>query len=258
MDTGCSLYEGWVRHRRWKPVENTFRYPLYLSYLNMEEVEKEKATPSHSRRMRRWMRGYRREDHFGDPEILVSDCVRALVSEKLGFRPEGAICLLTHLRQAGYVMNPVSFFYCWNTEANCLDAIVAEVHNTPWGETCCYVLDTRNQYNLSRHTFAKTFHVSPFMGMKQEYRWSFSSPAERLVVQMENIEAGERIFDATLSLRKQPATPIRLLFTPWRYLFMTYRVIVLIYWQAFRLWLKHCPYHPHPRKQALQEKRNEP
>ena len=30
---------------------------------------------------------------------------------------------------------------------------------------------------------------------------------------------------------------------PW----MTGRVIQAIYWQAFRLWWKKCPFYPHPK-----------
>jgi hypothetical protein len=31
-----------------------------------------------------------------------------------------------------------------------------------------------------------------------------------------------------------------------RHPFMTGKVIAAIYWQALKLWLKRCPYYPHP------------
>jgi DUF1365 family protein len=256
MYTEYALYEGWVWHRRKSPVVHTFRYPLYLSYLNLADVEQEQHGASRSRLVRRWLRGYHRADHFGDSALPVSECVRALVQQELGFVIEGEVCLLTHLRHVGYVMNPVSFFYCWNASGEKVDAIVAEVHNTPWGETHCYTLDIRNQQETSLHTFEKAFHVSPFMGMGQEYHWRFTCPAEQLVVHMESYEDGERIFDATLSLKKRSLKTSSLCFLSLRYALMTYRVIGLIYWQAFHLWRKGCPYHPHPRKQATLKNRN--
>lgn len=244
-----TLYEGWIRHRRSSPVTNVFRYAVYMSYLDLAEVEGHTEPASSCGAYARWLRGYKREDHFGGPSRPVSECVRDLVDVRLGFRPGGAVCLLTHLRQAGYVMNPVSFFYCWNTLGQTVDAVVAEVHNTPWGETHCYVLDTRGSEGAaSRHQFSKQFHVSPFMQLKQEYRWRLSTPGRRLVVQMDNLEESTAIFNATLVMKQTAVTPSALRRIRWRYPMMTYRVIASIYKQALRLWMKRCPHYAHPSK----------
>ena len=57
--------------------------------------------------------------------------------------------------------------------------------------------------------------------------------------------AGERAFDATLSLaRREPARPAPLL----RYPAMTLQVVAGIYLNALRLKLKGAPYHPHPAR----------
>jgi len=36
---------------------------------------------------------------------------------------------------------------------------------------------------------------------------------------------------------------------PLRYPFLTLSVVISIYWQAFRLWLKGIPFYGHPDKQ---------
>ena len=66
-----------------------------------------------------------------------------LVEERLGSAPQGPIRLLTHLRTFGHCFNPVSFYYCFAPDGEQLEAIVAEVTNTPWGERHAYVLDGR-------------------------------------------------------------------------------------------------------------------
>jgi DUF1365 family protein len=186
---------------------------------------------------------FRRSDHFGDPGEDLDSLVRSLVETRLGRRPRGPVCLLTHLRYFGYCMNPVSFYYCWSADGSTLDAVVAEVHNTPWGETHCYVLDARRG---PRHSFGKAFHVSPFMGMEQEYQWRVPAPGQTLTVCMQNFEDGRRVFNATLSLREHPATGPELARVLIRYPFMTGKVIGAIYWQALKLWLKRLPFHEHP------------
>lgn len=186
---------------------------------------------------------FRRADHFGDPNADLGESVRTLIWQELGRRPDGPICLLTHLRYFGYCMNPVSFYYCWDRDTGMLDAIVAEVHNTPWGETHCYALDARHN---KRHELAKAFHVSPFMGMKQLYRWRLSSPGTTLAVSMQSYEGSQRVFNAAMSLREHPVNSANLARVLARYPMMTGKVIGAIYWQALRLWLKGAVFHEHP------------
>ena len=94
--------------------------------------------------------------------------------------------------------------------------------------------------------FRKAFHVSPFLGMDADYGWRFGCPGERLWVHMENRQDGERVFEATLSLTRRPMTGLELSRTLLFYPAMTVKVILAIYSQALRLWLRGATFHPHP------------
>lgn len=250
------VYEGWVRHRRFAPVKHSFRYKVFHLFLDLGELN-EVFRGRLLWSIYRWnVAWFKRADHLGDPEVPLDAAVRNLVHSKTGERPDGPILLLTHLRYFGYCMNPVSFYYCYDSTGARVETIVAEIHNTPWGEMYCYVLsESMNQTAAprKRFQFPKTFHVSPFMDMNIEYDWRFTEPAERLAVHMENIEAGEKIFDATMILEKKPITGWNLNRVLVCYPFMTGKVIAGIYWNAFRLWMKRCTFYPHPKYRTQSE-----
>jgi hypothetical protein len=133
-----------------------------------------------------------------------------------------------------------------------VDAIVVQIHNTPWGEEHCYVLDeAHNEYpapGFKRFQFAKAFHVSPFMPMDVWYDWRLKEPGDTLSAHFMNYRAGQKIFDATLMLARRDFTRRNLTRVLMSYPPMTLKVITMIHWQALRLWLKGARFYVHPRK----------
>lgn len=190
---------------------------------------------------------FHRADYHGDPTLPLDDAVRRTVEAQSGFRPKGPIRLLTHLRYYGYCFNPVSFYYCFDPDGARVDAILAEVTNTPWGERHAYVLPRTPAMNgVMRFRFAKRLHVSPFMPMDQRYDWRFSPPARRLAVHMENHDQDGMIFDATMSLARRELSGRTLARALLAYPWMTASVFTAIHWNALKLRLKGNPVHTHP------------
>jgi DUF1365 family protein len=246
------LYVGQVKHRRYTPVPHAFRYGLFMLYLDLDEL------PSLFNKRWLWsarrpaLARFRREDHLGDKTIDLASAVRRFVAHEAGITLKGPIRLLTNLRYFGYGFNPVSFYYCFDEAGDQVEAIVAEVNNTPWGEQYCYILPNvinKGSATSKRFLLDKRFHVSPFMDMNIDYDWRFKIPAESLVVHMENYQQNEKLFAATLSLREQAVDSFNLARVLIRFPFMTLRIITAIHYQALCLWLKKVPFCPHPDKQ---------
>lgn len=72
----------------------------------------------------------------------------------------GPVYLLTNPISAGYVQNPISVYYCYDAgTGGALQACIAEVTNTPWGERVTFLFDHRGA------VVPKALHVSPMMDM---------------------------------------------------------------------------------------------
>lgn len=250
------LYEGRVRHRRRRPIEHRFEFPLFMLYLDLAEL------PDLFRGRLLWsaerpaLARFRRADHLGDPALPLDLAVRDLVEERTGRRPAGPIRLLTHLRYAGYGFNPVSFSYCFDAVGSRVEAVVAEVTNTPWGERHCYVLAPPaggSGTGPLRARTPKQLHVSPFMGMDVSHEWVLGVPGRRLVARIRDRGSrGEPLFDAVLSLERREIHGRSLARALVRYPLMTVQVVAAIYWQALRLRLGGAPFHPHPHQRGAQ------
>jgi DUF1365 family protein len=255
--TASAVYEGWVRHRRMSPVEHSFRYRFFLTYLDLAELpELLDRFPLYSARRRAPAR-FRRSDYLGDPARPLDECVRDTVVAAGAPRPTGPVRLLTGLRYLGHSFNPVSFYYCFDPTGRRVEAVVAEVENIPWGERHAYVLERGDREGtVLAEELEKNHHVSPLMGMDQTYSFRAGTPGERLQIHIESrpresgatatAAAPPKTFDATLSLRRRELSRPLMLGLLARYPANSLQTVAKIYAQAARLKLKGARYYPHP------------
>jgi DUF1365 family protein len=239
-----AIYAGTIRHRRFAVRRHEFRYRLAMAYVDLDELPG--LLGGRLVRPRPGLVRFRRSDYLGDPAVPLDAAVRALVAERLGSAPRGPIRLLTHLRTFGHCFNPVSFYYCFAPDGEELEAIVAEVTNTPWGERHAYVLRAGDP--IPRGAFDKALHVSPFMPMDQRYSWRAPAPGPTLSVQIESRQGDRKAFDATLGLKRRPLTRRSLASATARHPAATLRMLALIYGHAVALKLKGVPVQPHPAR----------
>ena len=244
------VYEGIVRHRRNQHARNHFNFSVFYFLLDLDELDT--VFSKHwlwSTRQTRYG-SFRRTDYLKEfsAERPLKESVFELLDKTGVETPVGKVRLLTQLRYCGFQMNPVSFYYCYDTDDQNVVAIIVEVNNTPWGEQHTYVVRASNPAKklIVAKNVQKTFHVSPFMEMDMHYRMLFSHPCERIGIKMENHQRGEKVFDVSLSLRRKPLNSYQLAKVVVKYPLYSFKVFAGIYFQALKLYLKRVPFVPHP------------
>ena len=248
------LYSGTIRHRRFSPRAHQFEYSLFMALLDVDRLSEAMAV-SWFTSLNRWnWAAYYDRDHLGDPSRPLRERLREGASAAGHTLPDGPIFLLTHLRYAGYVFNPISLFYCYGPGGN-LELVLAEVSNTYGGRQNYWLRPSVDRVSPFRAVAAKALYVSPFMDFDMDYHFTLTDPGEMLVAHMNLTRQGPRqhdqgrVFDATLTLRHQPWTARTVRSALVRFPLMTAKVTAAIYWQALRLRLKGLPVTPFPHEE---------
>ncbi len=227
-----TLYECTVSHARFTPRRRRFTYRVFSAFLDLDELDAlARRIPwlSHNRFN---LFAYYDRDHVD---------VRSWLGER-GIHGVARTLLLTNLRIAGYVFNPVSFHFCFDATGTAL-AAVAEVRNT-FGETKLYLVPIESSED-GEHFGAqhpKHFYISPFVPLDTTLRLRFALPGERLGIVIETLDGDACVVRATMTGRRRDLTPARLAWFAIKYPLLTVKVIAAIHWEALRLWLARVPF----------------
>lgn len=248
------IYRGWVRHRRSQPKAHEFSYPLAMVMFDLDTMDEIFASSRLWSKERLNFISFKRADYIqtqNGVEQSIKSAIQAMIKQHSGKDFEGRIMLLTHPRYLGFVMNPVSFYFCYAADE--LVHIVAEINNTPWDERFSYVLSADHSVDKSglksfSFDFDKHFHVSPFMPMDMQYRWRFSLQPDKINIHMLLMQQGEKVFDATMQGQHQPFTAKSMRTLPFAYPAQTALIAWRIYWHALLLYVKGIRFHTHPDK----------
>ncbi len=228
-----------------------------MAYLDLDELPCALDSTTLISRRRFGLASFLRSDHLGPSNQPLADSVRNLVLKETGIEVRGPVRLLTQLRYFGIYFSPINLFYCFDEAGQGVEAIVAEVSNTPWLERHHYVLWSGNQSlggDRLRYAHRKDFHVSPFMSMDAEYRWQLTPPGSDLNLHLESFSTGRSLFNASMTLSRRPLNNRQLAKLLLRFPVTSARVTGAIYYQALKLWMKKCPFYPHPKQTARQSR----
>jgi DUF1365 family protein len=249
------LYECSVMHHRLAPREHQFRYRIFMFALDLDEIDAIAARIFGFARNRRALYEFRDRDHLTLPEMGQDGPVRAHVTAwiaKQGIQlpPDARITLITLPRVCGYIFNPVSFYFCADAAGRPLCAVV-QVGNT-FGEMKPYLLREPSGENSFRLITPKHFYVSPFSALDLSFDFKLKVPGDALEIHIDDRDGDRRVLLSALTGRRVPLTTAKLMWFTLKYPFITLKVIALIHWHAFRLWLRRLPWHRKAANPSLQ------
>ncbi|WP_407276461.1 DUF1365 domain-containing protein [Halothiobacillus sp. DCM-1] len=255
---GSRLYLGAVMHQRLTEPAYRFNYRVFSLLVDLDDLEAN--FPAN-----RWLSAdrfnlfsvYQKDLGSRKPEASLRDWITRTCAAAGCPIEGGKVLINTYPRLLGYQFNPLSLWYCHNA-AGALVAINAEVSNT-FGEHHHYLLHDggRPLSNPFAASADKVFHVSPFLPMNMRYHFRLNHPAERLSVvirETRNAESGEEILTliATHHAHAQPLTDRNLWLAALRIPLLTLKVILLIHWQALKIWRRGGIFHRSPPKPATE------
>jgi DUF1365 family protein len=243
------LYKAKVMHHRLAPKVHNFHYEIFMFYLDLDEIDDLHKQLRFMSRNKFNLFNFRDKDHLQLPREHpdTSKNIRQHITRYLYEHDveigNGRIMLLTNLCTLGYQFNPVSFYYCYNENNEPVCSIV-EVCNT-FMEMKPYFLgiDTKQDNGFKLNT-VKYFYVSPFIDMDTNFDFNLQIPSDKLQIRIDDFDKdGQRFFISTLSGKAKPLTDGKLLLYFLSFPLITLKIIGLIHWQAFKLWMKKLRFH---------------
>ena len=230
-----ALYRTRITHLRRDPVHHYFEHRGYSWYVDIDRLPQ----------LPRWVRPFARfdaADHLdGGPDDSLRQRVDALLAQRDIDLHGGQITALMQARVLGYVFNPLTLYWCHDSEG-VVRHIVAEVHNT-YGGRHAYLLPSHADHPAMVH---KKLYVSPFNDVDGYYLVRAPLPDAELDVRISLHRDNQPAFVATVRGTRRRASIGELLklqiVAPLAPLMGAIGIRV----QGITLWLRRVPVVPRP------------
>jgi DUF1365 family protein len=230
-----------VSHARQRPKRNAFSYGVYYLCFALSELAqiKKSLLPIFS---------FHERDHGAMDGTPLEPWIRHILEQRNIPEANGDIILLTLPRLFGYVFNPVSFWFCLDSQGE-LRAVLSEVTNT-FGDRHCYLSAHEDRRPIApddQIRAEKLLHVSPFIDVTGYYLFRFIYRGAKIGVWIDHYNDEGLLITTALTGKREMLSAANQLRCFFRYPLVTLKVIGLIHYQALWLWFKGTGYRPRPK-----------
>ena len=215
------IYNGEVTHTRFKPVRHFLKYKTFSLLIDLDEINELDTRISIFSHNKFNVFSFYDKDHGERDGSNLKEWVLTNIRK---FNIEGKINkikILCYPRIFGYVFNPLSIFYCY--ESDKLKAIFYEVKNT-FNEQHTYIFKIKNNDEITQKC-KKRFYVSPFMDMETYYNFKLINPNNKLSVFIKQTDSTGTILTATQTRDKKEFNFKQLIKNFFKYPLMKIKII---------------------------------
>ena len=230
------IYTGSVIHKRFKPKIHSFNYKVFSLLIDLSEIDLlNKNLKIFSYNKFNIISFFNKDHGPRDGSSLKNWVVNNLKKNNIETN-DIQIKILCYPRIFGYVFNPLSVFYVYDKNSD-LISILYEVKNT-FGEQHTYIFKTKKENNLIQHVCKKKFHVSPFIQMNCVYFFRLLKPGNKISVIIDVQDPEGKILYTSQDGIKSELNNNNLITSYLKHPLMTFKIIMAIHFEAFKLWLK--------------------
>ena len=245
------LLKGKIMHQRFFPKQNQFNYNSHYISVPLAQIAKLKKTFFSLNKFNLF--SFHNKDYGDKNQQPINLRIHKILAQN-NIDNISQIILITHPRLLGYVFNPVSFWLCLDQNHN-LIAVLSEVNNTCGQKHnyLCFKNDLSPIANDEWLSAKKEFYVSPFMAIEGEYKFKFSFIDNKLNFFINYIVDDKLKLSTSLKCSFKKFSNFNLILNFITMPFFTLKTIVLIHYQALKLFLKSIKYYkcPKPLKNNL-------
>ena len=231
-----AIYNGQVIHKRFKPKVHYFKYKVFSLLIDLSELDILDKKINFFSINKFNLISFHEKDHGERDGSSLNKWVHQNLEKNNIQTKDIKIKILCYPRIFGFVFNPLSVFYVYNLKDQ-LISILYEVKNT-FGEQHTYIFKVTKDSNLIQNNCSKKFHVSPFIEMDCTYFFRLLKPGNKISVIIDQYDNEDKILYASQDGRRSDLNTKHLIISYLKHPIMTFKIILAIHFEAFKLWAK--------------------
>ena len=231
-----AIYNGQVIHKRFKPKVHYFKYKVFSLLIDLSELETLDRKVNFFSFNKFNLISFHEKDHGERNGSSLKLWVHRNLEKNNIQTKDIKIKILCYPRIFGFVFNPLSVFYIYNLKDQ-LISIMYEVKNT-FGEQHTYIFKVTKDSNLIQNNCSKKFHVSPFIEMNCTYFFRLLKPGNKISVVIDQYDSEDKILYASQDGFRSDFNTKHLIISYLKHPIMTFKIILAIHFEAFKLWGK--------------------
>ena len=230
------IYNGKVIHKRFKPKEHFFKYNVFSLFIDLSELDQLNDSLKFFSLNKFNLISFYEKDHGDRDGSSLMEWVKNNLSSNKISTDNIRVKLLCYPRILGYVFNPLSIFFVYDKNLS-LVAILYEVKNT-FGEQHTYVFKISSKKQNIQNYCEKKFYVSPFMDLSSKYQFKILNPENKLSIIINQSDKNGKLLYASQDGIRSELSSKNLILSYLKHPLMTFKIILAIHFEAFRLWSK--------------------